>query len=58
MINACINVTSYPACISKNEERTSMYTGNKGEANIPPCRTPLKIVKYDDISAPHLMHNS
>ena len=35
-----------------NEERSSIYTANNDGDNIPPCRTPLEIVKYGDISAP------
>ena len=27
------------------EERSSMYTANNDGDSIPPCRTPLKIVK-------------
>ena len=41
-----------------NEERSSMHTANNDRDNIPPCRTPLEIVKYGDISAPHLIHSS
>ena len=59
MINAyIIDVASYPACIVNNEERSSIYTANNDGDNIPPCRTPLEIVKYGDISAPHLIHSS
>ena len=43
--------------VSNNEERSSMYTTNNDRDSIPPCRTPLEIVKYGDISAPHLIHN-
>ena len=44
--------------VFNNEERSSMYRANNDEDNILPCRTPLEIVKYGDISAPHLIHSS
>ena len=44
--------------VFNNEERSSIYTANNDGDNIPPCRTPLEIVKYGDISAPHLIHSS
>ena len=44
--------------VFNNEERSSTYTANIDGDNIPPCRTPLEIVKYGDISALHLIHSS
>ena len=44
--------------VFNNEERSSMYTSNNDGDNIPPCRAPLEIVKYGDISAPQLIHSS
>ena len=41
--------------VFNNEERSSIYTANNDGDNIPPYRTPLEIVKYGDISAPHLI---
>ena len=52
--------------VFNNEERSSIYkkkiaffffTANNDGDNIPPCRTLLEIVKYGDISAPHLIHS-
>ena len=40
-----------------NEERSSMCTTDKDGDIIPPCETPFKTVKYDDISTSHLIHN-
>ena len=44
--------------VFNNEEKSSRYTANNNGDNIPSCRTPLEIVKYGHISAPHLMHTS
>ena len=44
--------------VFNNEERASMYTTNNDGYNIPPCHTPLEIVKCGDISASHLIHSS
>ena len=38
--------------VFNNIEKSSMYTKNNDGDNIPPCRTRLEKVKYDDISAP------
>ena len=50
-----INVASLYLLVFNNEERSSMYTANNDGDNIPPCGTPLEIVKYGEISAPHLI---
>ena len=44
--------------VFNNKERSSMYTANNDGDNIPSCRTPLKIVKHDDILTLHLIHSS
>ena len=44
--------------VFNNKERSSVYTANNDGDSYPPCRTPLEIVKYGDISAPHLKHSS
>ena len=33
--------------VLSNEEKTSLYIANKDGDNIPPCRTPLVILKYE-----------
>ena len=33
--------------------RSSIYTANKDRDNIPPCRSPLLVLKYYDISVPY-----
>ena len=43
--------------VFNNEGRSSMYTANNDGGNIPPCRTPLEMVKYGGISAFHLIHS-
>ena len=40
-----------------NEERSSLYTANNDGDNMPPCLTPLEIVKYGDISGPQLINS-
>ena len=48
----------HPICSYLTMKRDHPYTANNDGDNIPPCRTPLEIVKYGDISAPHLIHSS
>ena len=43
--------------VFNNEERSSMYTAKNDGDNVSPCRSQLEIVKYGDISAPHLIHS-
>ena len=55
------SIPTYPMndiLVFSNEESSSIYTANKGRDNVPPCRTPLKIVKYENFSIPHPMRNS
>ena len=44
--------------VFNNEDRSSMYTANYDGYNITPCHTLLEVIKYGDVSAPHVIHSS